>query len=101
MFFPVLYGYETLTSKLEAVWKVQEYITQLEMCYTKVQGVMADNGTELINSEFKNYLLAKGVVLFTSVPYMPQQNGIAERGICTITEGDRSMLYATKIVEGE
>jgi hypothetical protein len=89
---------ETLASKLEVLQKVRDYITQLETLYgAKVQSIMADNGSEFINNEFRSYIRSKGIALFTSVPYTPQQNGIAERGIRTLTEGARAMLYAAKL----
>jgi hypothetical protein len=70
----------------------------LETLYNiKVQGVMADNGTEFINSELTKHFKSKGITLFTSVPYTPEQNGVAERGICTITEGARAMLFASTL----
>jgi transposase InsO family protein len=68
-----------IASKTEVVTKVREYIAQLENAFAlKVKAVMADNGTEFINSEMNTFLRAKGIGLFTSVPYTPQQNGIAE-----------------------
>ena len=89
---------EPLANKFEAVPKIKDYIQQLEMVYDiKVQGIMADNGTEFVNSLFKSFLSSKGIKLFTSVPYMPQQNRVAERAIRTIVEGARSMIYAAKL----
>jgi transposase InsO family protein len=71
-----------IASKTEVVQKVREYIAQLEnaFCVT-VQALMADNGTEFINTDMNSYLKSKGIGLFTSVPYTPQQNDVAERGI--------------------
>jgi IS30 family transposase len=79
---------ENLASKLEVVPKVREYIQQLETLYcTKVEGVMVDNGTEFINTELLTFFQNKGIKVFTSIPYTPEQNGVAERHIQTITEG--------------
>jgi hypothetical protein len=87
-----------IASKLEVVPKIKEYIACLEnACSVNVQGIMADNGTEFVNSDMTNFLRSKGIAMFTSVPYTPQQNGIAERGIRTLTEGARAMLYAAKL----
>jgi hypothetical protein len=88
----------SISSKLEVLPKVKEYIACLEnVCSIKVQGVMSDNGTEFINSKMTNFLRLKGIATFTSVPYMPEQNGIAERGIWTLMEGAHMMLYAAKL----
>jgi hypothetical protein len=87
-----------IASKLEVIPKVWEYIAQLENAFSvKVQSVMADNGTEFVNSEMNTYLKSKGIALFNSVPYTPEQNGIAEHGIQTLTEGARAMLFAAKL----
>jgi hypothetical protein len=42
---------------------------------------MADNRTEFVNVEMCSYLKAKGIALFNSVPYMPEQNRVAKWGI--------------------
>jgi hypothetical protein len=71
-----------LTSKLEVLPKVCDYIAQLEMrCGGKVQGVMGDNSIEFINTEFSHFLQSKGIMMYMSVLYMPEQNGVAEWGI--------------------
>ena len=60
---------------------------------------MADNGTEFVNSDMQRFIKEKGITLYTSVPYMHEQNGIAKRAICTISEGARAMLYASKLLK--
>lgn len=75
-------------------WK--ECFSLVKTAYgTKVQGVMTNNGMEFVNSNMVAYLKSKGIQLFNSVPYTPQQNGIAERAIWIITEEACAMLYAT------
>jgi transposase InsO family protein len=87
-----------IASKLEVSMKVQEYIAQLENAFTiKVQSVVANNGMEFVNSEMNSYLKSKGIALFNSIPYTPEQNGVAEQGIHTLTEGARAMLFAAKL----
>jgi hypothetical protein len=71
-----------LASKVEVVPKVWEYVAQLENTFgIRVQSIMADNGMEFVNAEMNSYLKAKGIALFNSVLYMPEQNGVAEWGI--------------------
>jgi hypothetical protein len=68
-----------IAGKLEVVTKVKEYIAPLEnACKIKVQGVIADNGTEFIKSEMGGFLRLKGIGMFTLMPYMLEQNGIAK-----------------------
>jgi len=52
-----------------------------------IQILHTDNGTEYVNSEFKEYLSKHGI----TAPYSPQQNSRAERD--TIVESARAMLY--------
>jgi transposase InsO family protein len=86
-----------IASKTEVIQKLCEYIAQLENAFrVKVQALIIDNGTEFVNSEMNQFLKGKGIGLFTSVLYSPQQNRVAERGIWTIMEGAQAMLYAVR-----
>ena len=60
---------------------------------------MANNGTEFINFDLQSYFKAHGISFYSSVPYIHEQNGVAERGIRTITEGARAMLFASKLLK--
>jgi hypothetical protein len=88
----------SIASKLEVVLKVWEYVAQLENAFSiRVQSVMADNGTEFVNSEMNTYLKSKGIALFNSVLDTLEQNRVAEWGICTLMEGAWAMLYTAKL----
>ena len=52
----------------------------------------SDNGGEYVSQEFEAYLRSKGIRHELTVPYSPQQNGVAERMNCTLMESARSML---------
>lgn len=52
-----------------------------------------DNGGELLSNEFRALLDEAGIVLETTAPGTPQQNGIAERGNRTVLEHVRAVLY--------
>ncbi|KAK9729052.1 hypothetical protein QE152_g16906 [Popillia japonica] len=72
----------------------QEYIKFCKNKFGyKTVSLRADNGTEFVNSEFKRFLMDKGIQLKTSAPYCHEQNGAAEREIRTIVKSARSMLY--------
>ena len=60
---------------------------------------MADNGTEFINLDMQCFIKEKGITLYTSVPYMHEQNGVAKHAIHTITEGVQAMLYTSKLLK--
>lgn len=57
----------------------------------------SDNGTEFINSKFKNICKNRGIIHETTVPYTPEQNGRAEREMRTIVEVARTMLQAKSL----
>jgi transposase InsO family protein len=52
-----------------------------------------DNGTEYTNKEFKKYLRKFGIRHQTTVPYNPEQNGLAERMNRTLVERAKSMIF--------
>ena len=45
----------------------------------KLMVLRSDNGGEYVNSEFINYCTDAGIQMQHSIPYTPQQNGVAER----------------------
>lgn len=56
-----------------------------------VKILRTDNGGEYINSSFKEYMEAEGIIHQRTVPYNPAQNGIAERLNRTIVQIARSL----------
>jgi hypothetical protein len=77
---------EPLSAKTQVVAKVWEFVNIFKNGYNAcVRGVMADNSTEFMNVDLQNFFKSRGIVFYSSVPYTHQQNGVAEREICTIT----------------
>lgn len=58
----------------------------------KIKMLRTDNGREYINKNFQMFLQQCGIKHQTTVPYSPQQNGVAERANRTIMEAGRCML---------
>ncbi|CAI7791355.1 unnamed protein product [Closterium sp. NIES-54] len=58
----------------------------------KVKVIRTDNGGEFIGNEFEAVLKKKGIQHQLTVPYNPQQNGVAERFNQTLQEGARTLL---------
>ncbi len=58
----------------------------------KVKILRTDNGMEFYSKQFKNYCKSEGIVRHYTVPYTPQQNGVAERMNRTIISRARCML---------
>ncbi|CAG9104628.1 unnamed protein product [Plutella xylostella] len=58
----------------------------------KIKKIRTDNGCEYVNNQFQMFLREHGIEHQTTVPYSPQQNGVAERANRTIMEAARCML---------
>ncbi|GJP77507.1 hypothetical protein CLOP_g7889 [Closterium sp. NIES-67] len=61
-------------------------------CGHKVKVIRSDNGGEFIGADFEGELKRKGIQHQRTVPYNPQQNGVAERFNRTLQEGARTLL---------
>ena len=58
----------------------------------KVKKFCTDNGMEFCSNEFNAYCKSEGIVRHYTVPYMPQQNSVAERMNRTIISRAHCML---------
>ncbi|CAI7837920.1 unnamed protein product, partial [Closterium sp. NIES-54] len=58
----------------------------------KVKVIRTDNGGEFIGADFEVVLKKKGIQHQLTVPYNPQQNGVAERFNRTLQKGARTLL---------
>ncbi|CAI7815804.1 unnamed protein product [Closterium sp. NIES-54] len=58
----------------------------------KMKVIRTDNGGEFIGADFEAVLKKKGIQHQFTVPYNPQQNGVAERFNRTLQEGARTLL---------
>jgi transposase InsO family protein len=45
----------------------------------QIQRLRTDNGGEYVNNNFTSYCTTQGIQMQHTVPYTPQQNGVAER----------------------
>jgi len=57
-----------------------------------IKVLRSDNGTEYVNAEMDKYLESKGIQHQKSIPYTPEQLGVAERNNRTLVERARSLL---------
>ena len=58
----------------------------------KIKKLRSDNGGEFVNNAFDEFLATEGITRELSVPYTPQQNGVAERANRTLVEMARAMM---------
>ncbi|CAI7857857.1 unnamed protein product [Closterium sp. NIES-54] len=65
----------------------------------KVKVIRTDNGGEFIGADFESVLKKKGIQHQLTVPYNPQQNGVAERFNRTVQEGSRTLLGCAGLLD--
>lgn len=83
-----------LKHKSELFGRFKEYKAMVEkQTGRKIKCIRSDNAGENTSNEFKTYLKKCGIVHQTSVPYNPEQNGLAERMNRTLVERAKSMLF--------
>ncbi len=58
-----------------------------------VRTLRTDGGGEWASNIFAEWLIRKGIRHESSAPHTPEQDGVSERGIRTVTEGARSCLH--------
>lgn len=82
-----------LKSKEEVPAVFQEFCVFVEnQTERKIKVLRTDNGGEYCNDQLKKFLKSRGIKHELTVPYTPQQNGVAERYNRSIMEKVRSML---------
>ena len=98
-----------IKSKSEVLSKFMEYVNSVEkhtgrhitklniLSEENVKVLRSDNGGEYTSNSFAKFCAEKGISHEFTVPYCPQQNGVAEWMNRTIMEGARSMLYHAKL----
>jgi transposase InsO family protein len=80
--------------KSEAAGKFMELIHTIQgQTGNLVRTLRTDNGGEYRSNEFETWLGRKGIQHETSTSHTPQQDGVSERGIRTVTEGARNCLH--------
>ena len=87
-----------LRSKSEVPEKFAEYKALVEnQTGHRIKVLRSDNGTEYVNERLSSMLRRCGIKHETTVPYSPQQNGVAERLNRTLVERARSMLMESHL----
>ena len=66
----------------------------------KIKCLRTDNGSEYVNDAMLNELKKWGIRHETTIPYSPEQNGLAERANRTIVEKARCMLQGANLPKG-
>lgn len=85
-----------LKDKTETFEKFKEwYVLTQNQVGTNLKVLRTDNGLEFLSERFNEFCRLKGIKRHKTVPYTPQQNGLAERMNRTILERVRCMLLGS------
>jgi transposase InsO family protein len=94
-----------LKQKSDTFEKFKNWKTLIEnQMDKKIKVLRTDNGLEFCNTEFDQLCRDDGILRHKTVPYTPQQNGVAERMNRTILDKVRCMMISSgvpKVLWGE
>ena len=80
--------------KREAHTKLVQFSQFVETQYQKViRTICLDGGQEYGGDKLQKFALDNGVVTQLTVPYTPEQDGVAERGIRTLLDKARTIIH--------
>ena len=83
-----------IKKKSDALEKFKEFLALTEnQTGKKLKRFRSDNGGEYFSGEFDTFCDARGIFREPTIPYTPQQNGVAERMNRTIMDNVRALLY--------
>ena len=71
-------------------------VQRLNIEYQTVKRLRSNNGGEYFSNDFDTFCTDRGIQRGPTIPYSPQQNGVAERMNRTLLEAARSMLHHAK-----
>lgn len=87
-----------LTYKSDVFAAFKDFVAKSEAKFDlKLVSLYCDNGGEYLSTEMKSYCVQKGISYHLTVPRTPQQNGVSERMVRTITEKARSMISGAQL----
>jgi len=87
-----------LKEKFETFRSFKNWKTQIEnQTDKKIKYLRTDNGLEFCNSDFDNLCKEYGITRHKTVPYTPQQNGVAKRMNRTLLDKVRCMMISSNI----
>jgi transposase InsO family protein len=95
MTFPDVLGVYFLKLKSEVFDKFLAYKALVEkQSGHQIQRLRIDNGGKYVNNNFTSYCTAQGIQMQHTIPYTPQQNGVAERKNHTLKEMVNCMIQS-------
>ena len=83
-----------LRTKDQAQSRIKEHVNMIENKYSQLTKYLwFNNGKKLVNEELRRWPAGKGIIIKTTAPYSPSQNGVAERFNHTLLELAHAMLF--------
>ena len=83
-----------MKKKAEVFEKFKEFKALIgNLSGKKIKTSRSNNGGEFTSGEFNNYYKQAGIKRELTIPYNPQQNGVAERKNRSIMEVIKSMVH--------
>ncbi len=79
---------------------IQTIVAMLNNEGISIKRFHSDRGTEMFNSSSKKWLLSEGILPTTTIGDDPQSNGRAEAAVGHAKRRVRTLLHASKVVEG-
>jgi len=87
-----------IKNKSDTFSEFYNWFTNVKNRYnTRIKYIRTDNGTEFVNSKFKNFCSSYGIKHQLTIPYNPQQNGRAERFNGTLINSAKTLLNDAKL----
>ena len=83
----------SLKSEVFGLFKVFKALVE-NQCGRKLKVLRFDNGGEYVKTEFINYCVDAGIQMQHSIPYTPQENGVAGRKNRSLKEMATCMMEA-------
>jgi hypothetical protein len=83
-----------LKTKDGVLARFQEFKARVEnLTGMRIKVLRSDNGGEYTSRDFSDFCIEAGIKMEYSIPYNPQQNGLAERKNKTIIEATKVMIH--------
>lgn len=82
-----------IKSKNEVLQRFKEITALIKQQHGTLGTLRSDNGGEYVSNAFRNFCNTNGIQQQFTVPYTPQQNGVAERANGTLLDMGRAMLF--------
>lgn len=90
----------TIKSKDQILESFKTFYQHVKNMFNKsIRAIRTDNGREYVSTAFSEFCIQHGIEHQHTVPYCPQQNGIAERKNRTLVESARSLLIDANVAK--